>query len=140
MRREPHTRKMLTVLPVFASKPHNSVSPHMSLMPSSHHPFTTAQSEGQYRPFRRTSGFPATFCPTWVVQIPTVFHSHLLWGLLFLARVLRAGDPDEGLGIHALLGLRYPFQFSIATRGFETSQFQVPAPPTSLDMAASLHT
>lgn len=67
-------------------------------------------------------------------------HSQLLWGLLFPALVLWAGESGVGLGPLDLQGgplqPRYPSQFLTTTRGCGTSPFHVSAPPTSLNVAS----
>lgn len=69
--------------------------------------------------FNRVPGFLANCCLSLVVRIATDFHSHILFGLVFLAQVLWAGDPTMGLRTLALkegsLQLRDPSRLLSAT-------------------------
>lgn len=58
-------------------------------------------------PFKKKPGFSATFRPSWMVGIPIIFHNQMLWGLLFPASLLWAGEVGVGLGSIALWP-RYP--------------------------------
>lgn len=86
--------------------------------------------------------FPTAFHLTWMVRITAIFHRQMLWGLFFLALVLQAKSLVGSWALFLLWGtwyLRYPFHFSTATRRFGASPFCTSTPPTSLDVAFSLH-
>ena len=55
-------------------------------------------------PFKRTPGFLAAFCHTWVDGIPADFHRQMPWGLFFPALVLQTGEPRCGAGTPLSLG------------------------------------
>lgn len=99
---------------VLSLEPHYPVSPHMTLVCSSHLPF--ARDQGEWLKmrflcvccsFKRVPGFLADSYLSLAYSIPTDFHSQMSCGLLSLALVLLAREPVWGLDPKTLKGDLY---------------------------------
>lgn len=87
--------------------------------------------------FKRMAGLPAAFYPTWMVRIPIVFHSQMLWGLLFLAPIPWAGEA--GVRVPGSFGGTSSAKVSLLILNHHKEVwglFRVSVPPTRLDVVS----
>lgn len=99
---------MVSVLPVFTPKPQTSIwppdapkplPPPKVIVPQPEHRTSACEWVNLSGPFKRTSGFSATFCPTQTVRIPTFFS----W-----SDIVRTAFPSTSiLGWEAWCGARF---------------------------------
>lgn len=97
-------------------------------------------SQSMHEPFKRVPGFPAAFHLTQMGEIPTDFHSQVLWGSSSWHWYSRLRKPAEGWGPliprEDLCSGNIPPIMNCCT--WRWGQFYICILPTSLDVATSL--